>query len=207
MDLILLQPGDATLINPANSWQNGGSLLAPKSGTDGNLWQASDPVLAPSPGVQGTFAPGQFIELVSLHQGMKQQMTTDVSNSARTSGRPVISEFTCVKYVDKLSVKMFDLCLRAKPLGSGKDHPTMIYIMRNSGELTANIMTISLRDAMISEIQFQTNPDDMPTEQFKLNFTEILWAYTVQLTDTQIAGQVPAGWSLARNGPIGQFTA
>jgi type VI secretion system secreted protein Hcp len=137
---------------------------------------------------------------------MKQQITTDVSNSARTSGRPIITEFTCTKYVDKTSVKFYDYCLRAQPLGKGKSQPTKLYIARNSGTKTANILTFQLRDAIISEIQFQSHPDDMPTEQFKLNFTEILWTYTVQTADTGTAGNIATGWSVARNRPIGQFT-
>jgi type VI secretion system secreted protein Hcp len=170
MDLILLRPGDPALF----PGRDGGSVI--------------------------TTIPdaGQCIELVSLHQGMKQQVTTDVSNSARTSGRPIITEFTCVKYVDQVSVKLYDYCLRAKPLGEGKDRPTTLYIVRNSGDQATTIMTFALRDALISEIQFQSHPDDMPTEQFKLNFTEILWSY---------GSQAAAGWSLARNRPIAQFTA
>lgn len=191
MDLILLEPGDTSLVfgNEKNDWGTGGSLID-------DQWRDKD-------ALNGI---GSCLELVSMHQGMKQQMTTDVSNSARTSGRPVITEFTCVKYVDKTSVKLYDLCLRAKPLGAGEKQPTKLYIARNSGDQTANLMTIWLRDAMISEIQLQTHPDDMPTEQFKLNFTEILWFYTVQLADTNILGKRAAGWSLARNRPITAFT-
>lgn len=169
MDLILLQPGDQAL------FPTGGDAGA---------------------GHSGLANPGQCIELVSLHQGMKQQVTTDVSNSARTSGRPVITEFTCVKYVDKVSVKLYDYCLRAQPIGKDKD-ATYIYIMRTSGDKTVPIMTFALRDALVSEIQFQTHPDDMPTEQFKLNFTEVVWRHE--------SGPA-SGWSLARNRPIAQFT-
>ncbi|GAB3033521.1 MULTISPECIES: type VI secretion system tube protein Hcp [Oleiagrimonas] len=188
MDLILLQPGDPSIFGGKNSWDNGGSLIDDE-------WR--DKVLK----------LGQCMELVSVHHGMKQQITTDVSNSARTSGRPIITEFTCVKYVDKTSVKMYEACLAAKTLGSGAKNPTKIYIARNSGESTANIMTIELRDAIISEIQFQSNADDMPTEQFKLNFTEVLWTYTVQRADMKSAGNLSAGWSISRNRPIGQFTS
>jgi type VI secretion system secreted protein Hcp len=187
MDLILLQPGDSSIFGGANGWKGGGSLID-------NTWR--DKVLD----------LGQCLELVSVHQGMKQQITTDVSNSARTSGRPIITEFTCVKYVDKTSVKFYEYCLCAKPLGKGDKQPTKIYIARNSGEETANILTIELRDAIISEIQFQSNPEDMPTEQFKLNFTEVLWTYTVQQADMTAAGNMHSGWSIARNRPIGQFT-
>jgi len=196
MDLILLQPGDATVFGGTkNNWDEGGSLI--DKGPGGSAYGLDDKIAA-------TF--GQCLELVSVHQGMKQQVTTDVSNSARTSGRPVITEFTCVKYVDKTSVKFYEYCLRAMPLGKGKEQPTFIYVLRNSGDKTANIMTFSLRDAIISEIQFQSHPDDMPTEQFKLNFTEILWQYTVQRADTLRAGVMASGWSLARNRVIAEFT-
>lgn len=203
MDLVLLQPGDSTLFNKQlggpNSWKKGGTLINPSLSSD-KAWGKS---------MSGfkMFKPDECIELVSVHQGMKQQMTTDVSNSARTSGRPVITEFTCVKYVDRTSAKFYDYCLRALPIGAGADKPTMIYVCRNSGTEMANIMTFQLRNAMISEIQFQTHPNDMPTEQFKLNFVEVIWTYNVQLSDTESGGKVSAGWSLARNGPIGgEFT-
>jgi type VI secretion system secreted protein Hcp len=188
MDLILLQPGNSDIFGSPNDFEHGGSLID-------NVWR--DEVLK----------LGQCLELVSVHHGMKQQVTTDVSNSARTSGRPIITEFTCVKYVDKTSVKLYDHCLRAKTLDHGAKSPTKIYIARNSGDVTGNVITMQLRDALITEIQFQSHPDDMPTEQFKLSFTEILWTYTVQNVQLGEAGNFAAGWSIARNRPIGQFTS
>jgi type VI secretion system secreted protein Hcp len=182
MDLILLQPGNSDIIGKTSSTYID------------NVWR--DEILQ----------FGLCMELVSIHHGMKQQITTDVSNKARTSGRPVITEFTCVKYVDQTSVKLYDYCLRAETLGAGKDKPTKIYIARNSGGKTANIITMSLRDALISEIQFQSHPNDMPTEQFKISFTEILWTYTMQDVDMSTPGSVHSGWSVMHNRPIGNFT-
>ncbi|GAB3347271.1 Hcp family type VI secretion system effector [Lysobacter tyrosinilyticus] len=192
MDLILLQPGNKTIFG----------------GDDTNSWAADAAPGGPAYGLDDPIAKqfGHCIELVSVHQGVKQQVTTDVSNSARTSGRPIITDFTCVKYVDKTSVKFYELCLRAEPLGKGKDQPTKIHILRNFGDKTANILSFHLRDALISEIQFQSHSDDMPTEQFKLNFTEILWESTVQSADAARAGIESSGWSLARNRVIGSFT-
>jgi type VI secretion system secreted protein Hcp len=192
MDLILLQPGTEDVFGGTKNaqWAEGGNLI---DGDGPSKWRQD--ILK--------FAERPCIQLVSVHQGMKQQMTTDVSNSARTSGRPVITEFTCVKYVDETSVKFFEYCLRAEPLDIDVAKPTKIYICRNSGDQTANILTISLRNAMLTEIQFQSHPDDMPTEQFKLNFTEIIWDYTVQLANGRsLAGVKSAGWSIARNRPI-----
>lgn len=184
MDLILLQPGDQSIFSGSYS-----------SEIDNSRFD------------DGAGPTGFCIELVSLHQGMKQQVTTDVSNQARTSGRPVITEFTLVKYVDKTSVKLYDYCLRAAVIGAGAAQPTKIFIARNSGDKTANIITITLKDALVSEIQLQTHPDDMPTEQFKLNFTEILWTYTVQQNDMKRQGSLSSGWSLAKNMPIGALSS
>lgn len=189
MDLILLEPGNGELVfGKAPDADKGGGIDA--------TWRDAA-------ALRGM---GRCIELVSIHQGMKQQVTTDVSNAARTAGRPVITEFTCVKYVDATSVKLYELCLLAKPLGSGADQPTRLYIARHSDGKTANVITIALRDAMISEIQLQTHPDDMPTEQFKLSFTEILWSHSVQQADGQPGTGQATGWSLARNRPISAFT-
>ncbi|ACR31166.1 Hcp family type VI secretion system effector [Burkholderia glumae] len=178
MDLILFQPGDQSIMN------SDGSEI------DNSGWTADGP-------------SGLCIEIVSLHQGMKQQVTTDVSNNARTSGRPIITEFTLVKYVDQTSVKLYEYCLGAKLLGSGAGAPSTIYIARESGGKTMNIIKIQLKDALISEIQLQTHPNDMPTEQFKLNFTEVIWTYTQQLNNMTAKGVKTAGWSLAKNMPIG----
>lgn len=192
MDLILLQPGCPDVIGPnEDSWED--------SWEDSSRSPAKD---------AGDKIPdiGKCIELVSMSQGIKQQITTDVLKSARTSGRPAITDFTCVKYVDKVSVTLYDYCLRAKPLGEGVDQPTKIHIYRNAGDTISNIITMYLRDAIISEIQFQSHPNDMPTEQFKLTFTEILWAYMLKPTDKTAAAKNSAGWSLIHNRSIVEFT-
>ncbi len=189
MDLILFQPGDA------------GVLSAGTGSVTQEGWPLTNAANAFNPTNKNP-----CLELISIHQGMKQPITTDVSNQARTSGRPVISEITCVKYVDAASVKLYDYCLRASPLGQGAGVPTMIYLLRNSGDKVSNIITIQLRDAIISEIQLQSNPDDMPTEQFKLCFTEILWTYSAQSNDVTLADQHTSGWSVARNRPISAFS-
>lgn len=185
MDLVLLQPGDAEVFGGANSLDNGGSSIDSAR---------QDSVLELGP----------CIELVSMHYGMKQQVTADISIAARTSGRPAISELTLIKYVDGTSIKFYEYCLRAEPIGKGKDKPTRLHIVRNSGDTTSKIITISLRDAIISEIQLQSHPNDMPTEQFKLNFTEILWAATTQDSSGTTVNS-STGWSIARNRPITQF--
>lgn len=180
MDLILFQPGNPDFFPKTdNNFQAGDSMIDAAFSADNS-----------------GLITGKSIELVSVDHGMKQQ----------NNGHPVITEFTCVKYVDAVSVKMYELCLRAQTLGKGIEEPSKIYIARNSGDKIANIMTIELRDAMITEIQFQSHPNDMPTEQFKINFTEIIWTYNTQNRDTAITGNTKTGWSFIKNKPITEFT-
>ena len=200
MDLILLQFGVDNFAKPDENLggKPGASLIDGAEGPDD--WKGL--VNAAS-----GFNWKNCVELVSINQGIQQQVTTDVSNSARTSGRPIISDFTCVKYVDVTSPKMYDYCLRAKPLDNDKGCPTTIYVLRNSGDQLNVIMRFELRLAMISEIQFQSHPNDMATEQFKLNFTEIAWHHQCQGPGVSNQGFSAAAWSIAKNRPIGSLSA
>jgi type VI secretion system secreted protein Hcp len=196
MDLILLQFGSDDFKKPVLDLRGAGSVSL-IDGEEGPNWSVLD-----SPG----FNANRCVELVSINQGIKQQVTTDVSNSARTSGRPTISDFTCVKYVDMSSPKMYDHCLRALPLDTEGGAPTTIFVLRNSGDQLNIIMRFELRLAMISEIQFQSNPNDMPTEQFKLNFTEIAWLHKSQGAGVTNEGFSSAAWSIAKNRPIAKLS-
>jgi type VI secretion system secreted protein Hcp len=73
MDLILLKPGDANL-----------------AGND-----------CVDIGVEGSNRDSiaGCIKMVSMHFGVKQQITTDVSNSARTSGRVLGTEVLGTQYL------------------------------------------------------------------------------------------------------------
>jgi type VI secretion system secreted protein Hcp len=189
VDLILLQPGNAQMFPDAPAlWPSGDSLIDPSANAD---WM----------GV------GRCIELVSIQQGMKHSGMTGVPHGTRTNVvGPIVTEFTGVKYVDSLSVRLYDLCLRGESLDRGVEQPTRIHLCRNSGDKTARVLTFTLRDARITEIQLQSHPDDMPTEQFKLSFTEVLWTNNGQAAQGSPVHPVTAGWSLIHNRSISRFS-
>ena len=201
MDLILLQFGVDNFTKADKDLAGSGGASLIDGASDGADWKEIQNV-----GAAGAFNPDNCVELVSINQGIQQQVTTDVSNSSRTSGRPIISDFTCVKYVDVTSPKMYDHCLRAKPLDTDVAKPTTIFVLRNSGDQLNIIMRFELRFALISEIQFQSHPNDMATEQFKLNFTEIAWHHQCQGAGVQNSGFSAAAWSIAKNRPIGSLS-
>ena len=194
MDLVLLQPGNSDIVGTPG---DGGSLIADSVN-----------------GLPDSIKLDGCIELLSYHYGMKQQMTTDVSNSARTSGRPSLTDITCVKYYDKTSTAFYQQCLIGQPIDGGDPNsPTKLFLLRNApgadeSNTIANIMTIELQNAIVSSIECQSHPNDMATEQFTLNFTDIRWTYSAQHPSAQINGQKVASWSVARNRPSGfvQYT-
>ncbi len=177
MDLVLLKPGDTNIA--------GSSLI------DGKMEGGNKDELT------------GCIELVSMHFGMKQQITTDVSNTARTSGRPNLNDITLVKYFDKTSPLLYKACLTAKPIGAGESI-SKIFILRNSNDsegksIIGNILTIELSNAIVSAIETQSHPNDMTTEQFTLNFTDIKWTYSLQGSDAVTGGNVEYAWSVIKN--------
>lgn len=201
MDLILLQFGrDGITSGEKNTDGTGtGTLIDGEAGPD---WLGVTQQVG-----SVAFNGAKCVELVSISQLIKQQVTTDVSNNSRTSGRPIISDFTCVKYTDFTSPKMYDFCLRARLLDDVGTDPTVLWVLRNSGDQLNVVMGIELRQALISEIHFQSHPNDMPTEQFKLNFTEIGWHHQVQGAAITNAGFSAAAWSIAKNRPIAALSS
>jgi type VI secretion system secreted protein Hcp len=176
MDLMLLKPGDPGLLSDSR--------------IDGSVVGAKNEDLS------------GCIELVSIHFGMKQQITCDLSNSARTSGRPMLKDITAVKYFDRTSPLLYKHCLTAQAIGAG-DQTSKIFVLRNStngsGEsVLYSIMTIELTDAIIATIEAQSHPNDMATEQFSLNFTEIKWTCTTP-PNAIATGEEAFGWNVVRN--------
>jgi|TARA_B110000977_G_C10982835_1_gene456809 type VI secretion system secreted protein Hcp len=180
MDLVLLKPGTVEVPEGLGSLVEGSIV-----GVDTDLKDC--------------------IELVSCNYGFSQQMTTDVSNQARTSGRPNINDITIVKYLDVVSPILYRHALSATPLDDGEENLTEIYLCRNSNQdgddnNIGAIMTLTLSNCMISSVQAQSHPNDIATEQFTLNFTDIKWAANFQGVDANsIAGTLAYQWSVAKN--------
>lgn len=173
MDLVLLKPGLEELA--------GASLI------DGEVMESGEDLSG-------------CIELVSLGYGFKQQMTTNVSNAARTSGRPDMEDVTVVKYIDKSSPLLYKHMLSATPIDNGTD-PTQLFVCRNANmdgdgaSIIGNIISIKLYNTMISSIETQSHPNDMATEQLTLNFTDIEWTTSDQYSQANTVGNFVFFWS------------
>ena len=137
--------------------------------------------------VIGGFDPGLCVQLIAFGQDLK----------APASATAPVTAFTVIKPVDALSVKLYEFCLRARPLGVGHEQPSYLHRVSN-GVL---VLSIALRDAAIADIQLQTQADGSTVERLTLAPSEMLWTYSTE------HGVLHTGWSTLRNGPIASFTA
>lgn len=137
--------------------------------------------------VPGGFDASLCVQLTAFGQDLK----------APISSAPPVAAFTVIKPVDALSVKLYEFCLRAKPLGVGRMQPT--YLHRVSGGVLA--LSIALREAVITDIQLQTQPDGSTVERVTLTPSEMLWTYYEPNGQT-----LHSGWSVLHNQPIASFT-
>jgi len=135
----------------------------------------------------GGFDPSLCVPLTAFGQDLKAPASPTA---------PPATAFTVIKPVDVLSVKLYEFCLRALPLGAGHDRPSYLHRVSN-GVL---VFSIALRDAAIADIQLQTQADGSIVERLTLAPSEMLWTH---YTDH---GVLHTGWSTLRNGPIASFT-
>ena len=56
------------------------------------------------------------IEIMSYSHNVAMQVTNDVSNSERTSGKPHVGEFTLTKFIDTSTPTLNEYCCAGKPI-------------------------------------------------------------------------------------------
>lgn len=137
------------------------------------------------------------IELMSYSHNVAMQVTNDVSNKERTSGRPHIGEFTVTKFVDGATATLNEYCC------AGKDIPSAIITCgRNSGADDGKIMPLivyTLSNVIVSNVSVSGGSGGKPVETLSFNFTKIKWEITSQKTDGSKEGTAASTWDLAAN--------
>ncbi|AGI24846.1 Hcp family type VI secretion system effector [Pseudomonas sp. MT3] len=137
------------------------------------------------------------IEIMSYSHNVAMQVTNDVSNSERTSGKPHIGEFTLTKFVDTSTPTLNEYCC------SGKAIPTAILtIGRNAAEGDGKVMpfiTYTLNNVVLSNVSVSGGAGGKPVETLSLNFTKIKWELTAQKDDGSKEGTAASTWDMAAN--------
>jgi type VI secretion system secreted protein Hcp len=134
------------------------------------------------------------IELLSFSHGVAMQITGDISNSERTSGKPNHQDFTVTKYLDAASPVLNQSCCE------GKAYPKVdIIIGRNDKGAVVELMRYTMKNALISSVSIGGGGGDKPVETLTLNYNQISWNFTSQMAETGKKGNVPGMWNLSTN--------
>lgn len=137
-----------------------------------------------------------MIELMSFSHNVAMQVTNDVSNKERTSGKPYLGEFSVSKFVDGTTPTLNAYCC------GGKEIPTATIICaRNSGDdggITMPFITYTLSNVYIASISV-SGGGGKPSESISLNFAKIKWEMTTQKSDGTKEGTAATSWDLTTN--------
>ena len=134
------------------------------------------------------------IELLSFSHGVAMQITGDISNTERTSGRPNHQDFTVTKYLDKASPVLNQNCCE------GKCFPLVkIIVGRNDSGNIVKLIEYQIKNAIISSISVGGGSGDKPVETLTFNYNHVTWDFHNQKTEGTEAGHVDGKWDLSKN--------
>jgi type VI secretion system secreted protein Hcp len=130
------------------------------------------------PEITGTSTLDKFarqIELLSFAHGVAMQITGDISNTERTSGKPNHQDFTVTKYLDEASPKLYEACLKADTFKSVE-----LTIGRNDNGAVLPVVRYTLKDVILTSVSIGGGGGDMPVETVTMNYTNISWDFQHQ---------------------------
>jgi type VI secretion system secreted protein Hcp len=136
------------------------------------------------------------IELLSFSNGVAQQITGDVSNTKRTSGKPNFQDFTVTKYTDLSTVPLTQSCISATLVAK-----IIITVGQNDTGTVIPFFTYTLTDVVISSVSTGGGGGGKPQETVTLNYATITYNYVVQAEAGGKQGTSSFGWDAAQNKP------
>ncbi len=158
-----------------------------------------DSILLDIPTIPGQSTVKGFegkIELLSFSHGIAMQITGDVSNQERTSGKPNHQDLTVSKYVDIATCPVIAACNAATNLGT-----VVLTMGRNDAGAFLPYMVITLDNVLVSSASMASGSGDKATETVTFNYTRIKWDFSQQKPASGKEGNNGAIWSLATNTP------
>jgi type VI secretion system secreted protein Hcp len=130
------------------------------------------------PDIPGESTDDKFkgkIDLISWSWGEANSGTAQ-SGGGGGSGKVSAQDFHFVKKMDKSSPLIAQSCATGKHFAKGQ------LICRKAGGNQLVYFTTDFTEFLISSYQVgaSSGSEEVPTEQVSLNFSKVLWAYTIQ---------------------------
>ena len=149
-----------------------------------------DVIVMDIPGIKGESQLKNFtekIELLTFSHGVAMQITGDVSNTERTSGRRNHQDFTATKYMDKASPLLNQACCKGAIPGTVK-----VTVGRNDRGAVLPIMLYELENAVLSSVSVGGGSGDKPVETITLNDSKITWTFNAQKASGHVRAEQTA---------------
>jgi type VI secretion system secreted protein Hcp len=156
-----------------------------------------DLILMQIKGVSGTSLVTGYagaIELMSYSHGLAMQVTGDVSDTERTSGKSRHQDFHVTKYMDKSSPLLNQKLCQAANLGD-----VTITVGRNDNNAVLPLIVYTLKNAVLSSVSVGGGGGDKPVESVSINYSGIKWDYTAQKEAGGKDGTVSGSWDVGAN--------
>lgn len=156
-----------------------------------------DVIMIKIDGVPGTSQIDGYadqIELLSYSHGVSQQVTSDITNTERTSGRPIHQDFHVTKYLDLATPLLNQKCCEATNLKE-----VIVTIGRNDAGAVIPLIIYTMEDVLISSVSVGGGGGDKPVESMSLNYASIKWDYTSQNEESGKKGTVSGSWDVTAN--------
>lgn len=134
------------------------------------------------------------IEIMSFSHNVAMQVTNDVSNTERTSGRAHVGEMSLTKFVDLSTPKLNEYCCSGKVIKEA-----VLTLCRNDDGKMLPFIVYTLDNVIISHLSVSGGSGGKPIETMSLNFTKIKWEITAQKLGGQKEGNVSSVWDMAMN--------
>ncbi|HAU5678904.1 TPA: type VI secretion system tube protein Hcp [Citrobacter freundii] len=134
------------------------------------------------------------IEIMSFSHNVAMQVTNDVSNTERTSGRAHVGEMSLTKFVDLSTPKLNEYCCSGKMVKEA-----VLTLCRNDDGNMLPFIVYTLDNVIISHLSVSGGSGGKPVETMSLNFTKIKWEITAQKLGGQKEGNVSSVWDMAMN--------
>src|ERR1044071_7971048 len=96
------------------------------------------------------------MELLSFSHGVAMQITGDISNTERTSGKPNHQDMTVTKYLDAASPVLAQGCCQ------GTGYPQVdIIIGRNDSAKVIELMRYTMKNVLVSSIRSEEHTSEL----------------------------------------------
>jgi type VI secretion system secreted protein Hcp len=125
------------------------------------------------------------IEILSWSWGVSNPGTAAGGGGGGTD-KPTFQDFSFTKHIDKSSPKLFLAC------ATGEHIKKAVLFVRKQGGEQQEYYKVTLSDILVTQFQQQGQTDQIPVDQFSLNFSKIRVEYRAQSPDGSLEPPVVA---------------